>query len=160
EVNKPFTPVLIDFGVATKVIPPPAATPYIMPPEQIKQVQLQTPPEMDRVDPVKVDVWGLGIMLYCMLGGQLPFKSRREKTLTDRIIRSRPLSLQALSPDVPPDLEELVIDGCLAKDPAHRLTLLEVGQLLRKYVDGRSEVTAQTSGSPAKKSGWASLFGR
>lgn len=154
EAGKPFQPVLIDFGIAARLQRPDAGSLYIMPPEQLSQVKLLSPPEL-AVDMTKVDVWGMGVVLYRILGGRLPFTARNEKSLTHLIMNSRPESLQGLRSDIPPDVEALIIDGCLAKDPNHRLSLLEVGKELARL--GRN-VVASKSATGRKKGGW--LFGR
>jgi serine/threonine-protein kinase len=130
--GEPYTPVLVDLGVATLIHPPIAVTLYITPPEQLRHTKMEIAPELENIDRKKVDVWGLGIVLYCMLGGRLPFVGS-EKSLTQRILRDRPTALTRLSSLIPAEMEELVIDGCLAKNPADRLTMLELGRCLRNY---------------------------
>lgn len=143
EAGRPFMPVLVDFGIATRVLPPPGMTLYIMSPEQLPHGSIYSAPELSDNDSMKIDVWGLGVVLYRMLGGKLPFSGRNEKSLTERIRESRPTSLRSLSPLVTAGLDEIVIDGCLAKNPADRLTLLQLGRELRRVAgDG---VLAQKS---------------
>lgn len=145
EAGKAYAPVLIDFGVATRLRPPDGVAPYITPPESIRQANMMNAPELGQdIDRRKVDVWGLGVVLYRMLGGRLPFTSRNEKRLTDRILNERPTSLAQLSPVISPELDMLIIDGCLAKDPHNRLSMVELGHQLRAYGDG---VVASRDGS-------------
>lgn len=158
--GRSFTPVLVDFGIATRVQQPNAGSLYIMPPEKVAEVKLQTPPEMASTDQTKVDVWGLGVVLYRMLGGALPFVGRNERSLTQRIRSSRPMSLEKLSPDIPPEIDQLIIDGCLAKNPQHRLTMIELGYLLRDIVGNGSVVAQQDAESNSKGGFLGRLFGR
>lgn len=152
QAGHSFTPVLVDFNTVTRVISPSAATIYIMAPEQLPPGDFY-PSSHD--DAVKIDVWGLGVVLYRMLSGRLPFSGRNEKSLTDRIRESRPTSLRGLSPLVTSGLDEMVIDGCLAKNPADRLSLLQLAQELKRI--GGDGVPAQKGGAPAKtKSRWFS----
>lgn len=142
--GQPFTPVLVDFGISTRIQSPNAGSLYIMPPEKVDEVKMESAPEMkEEVDRKMVDVWGLGIMMYRMLGGQLPFTGRNERGMTQRIRHSRPTSLRQLTAGIPGEMDEMIIDGCLAKDPRQRLTMLEVGRWLSNLVDG--EVVAQIS---------------
>ncbi|MCA9984718.1 MAG: serine/threonine protein kinase [Anaerolineales bacterium] len=140
--GQPFTPVLIDFGIATRVkMQVEAGSLYIMAPEQLIQANMTKPPELyAEPDPTKVDVWGLGVLLYRMLGGRLPFEARSERSLTDRIITSRPTSLGRLA-NIAPEVDELILEGCLAKNPAQRLDMLQVGTYLSRLAHG---ATVQT----------------
>jgi eukaryotic-like serine/threonine-protein kinase len=85
-------------------------TPEYMAPEAL---------QMDAGQDHRVDVYSLGVILFELLSGSVPFEGR----YADVIVRlsTQPLpSLAALRPDVPPALVQ-VIEGCLAKDPAARL---------------------------------------
>ena len=88
-----------------------------------------------------------------MLGGKLPFSGRTTERITSHITTSIPVSLMRLSPNIPPKLNELIIDGCLAKQPKNRPTILEVGETLRKF-GGDGDVTAITSTKIKQKSKW------
>jgi serine/threonine protein kinase len=145
-----YTPTLIDFGIATRAkLQSAAGSFYIMSPEQLSQAKMLSAPEVSqKLDHTKVDVWGMGVLLYRMLGGRLPFEGRDERSITSRILKSRPESLLALAKDVPPRLDSLIIDGCLAKDPTHRLPLVELGRELRVWGEG---VTASRDATTGRK---------
>lgn len=150
EVGQPFEPVLVDFGIATKMTKQSQkGTLYIMSPEQVAMRQDNVPPELRQalqanLDRVKVDVWGLGVVLYTLISGQLPFKGKSRRGMTTRILKETPdpLTKSAQLP-VSPFIEELILDGCLSKDPRTRLSLLELGLALKKYAQG---VVATRSG--------------
>lgn len=154
--GQPFLPVLIDFGIATRIQQPSAGSLYIMSPEMVARMKGDRPPEIaENVDRAKGDVWSIGVILYRMLGGQLPFSGRTERSVTQQIYRSRPTALQRLAGEIPKELDKLVIDGCLAKEPEHRIGLLELGQWLSEFVNG--DVVASQSADKGKANG---IFGR
>jgi serine/threonine-protein kinase len=134
--GEPFVPVLVDFGIATRLrvmLQTEAGSLYIMAPEQLGQASLAQAPELAHAfDPTKVDVWGIGVLLYRMLGGRLPFAERNQERLVDLIRTSRPTPLATLAEEMPPEIDSLVIDGCLAKDPRYRIDLVALGRHLNQ----------------------------
>jgi serine/threonine protein kinase len=112
------------------------------------------------INAAKIDVWGLGVILYRMLGGQLPFSSNNERRLTDQIRNYRPESLYELSPDVSRHLDEIIIDGCLAKNASHRLNLLELGKELKRLADGGVPATTEPKPAWSPASFVRRVFGR
>ena len=157
EAGAAFSTTLIDFGIATRTrLQIHAGSANVMAPEQLKQARMETPPEFSAdIDLKKVDVWGLGIMLYRMLGGRLPFEDRDEGRLTSRIIASHPSSLQQLSQNIPAEIDRLILEGCLAKLPEDRLSMVELGHELRRLGHGVSA----SKGARTRRLGWP-FFGR
>ncbi len=86
-------------------------TPAYMAPEQAKG-------EMDKVGPAS-DIYSLGVIFYQMLNGDLPFKSDTPWGLMHKHITELPPSLKESNPDIPPELEAIVM-RCLEKDPQDR----------------------------------------
>ncbi|MGH9768543.1 MAG: serine/threonine protein kinase [Blastocatellia bacterium] len=65
------------------------------------------------------DIYSLGIILYRMLGGKLPFNSPSMSELIRMQLTTEASSLSKLRPETPPGVENLV-KSMLAKDPARR----------------------------------------
>ena len=67
----------------------------------------------------RVDIYAVGLILYEMLTAETPFDAPSAVELMMQRIRERPKSPAAVVPDVPPDLERVVM-RCLERDPAAR----------------------------------------
>lgn len=135
--GEPFDPTLVDFGIATRItLQTDAGTTYIMSPEQISQIQNGGAGYREDPDHKKVDVWGLGVMLYRMLGGRLPFDSRNQKTLTTQIVNGRPPSLKTLNSEVSNEMDDLIVNYCLNKDHQRRIDLGELWRYLSRLGQG------------------------
>lgn len=72
----------------------------------------------DRVDH-RSDLWSLGVVLYELLAGRLPFQQEQGPAIMYEILNREPASLEELRPGLPPGLRDL-IDRLLQKDPARR----------------------------------------
>lgn len=80
-------------------------------------------PEQVRGQPVdaRSDLFSLGVVLYEMLSGKRPFRRETAADTMSAILHEKPPSLAAVLPEIPAELEGIVI-RCLEKQLADRLS--------------------------------------
>jgi serine/threonine-protein kinase len=65
------------------------------------------------------DLFALGVTLFQLLAGQLPFRADSMTGLMDKIANAEPPPLNTIRPELPPCVS-IIIDRALKKDPAAR----------------------------------------
>ncbi|MGE0398839.1 MAG: serine/threonine protein kinase [Kofleriaceae bacterium] len=100
-------------------------TPQYLSPEQAKGARVTS----------KSDVYSLGVMAYEMFLEQLPFEAETSAEIMAMHLRAIPPAPSELWPDIPPELEQLLL-VMLAKNPDNRPTMKEVAQTLESIRTG------------------------
>jgi serine/threonine protein kinase len=130
-----WKPFVMDFGIAREQSAPGitstgmvVGTPFYMSPEQAKgKVN-----EINR----RSDVYSLGITLFELLSGEVPFKGDTPVEILMKIIQKDPPPLRKVNSRIPVDLETIVMK-CIEKDPNRRYGYAkELAEDLQRYLDG------------------------
>jgi serine/threonine protein kinase len=116
---------ITDFGAALSISTDTTqisgvGSPAYMSPEQLKEESLNH----------QTDMFSLGVVMYQLLVGQLPFKGSTSYSMVHQIINVDPPPPSTLRPDVPAEVDRIVMRS-LEKNPADRyLTWDEFAQAL------------------------------
>ncbi len=144
--------VVLDFGISKSPIVDLYLTgadsllgsPHFMSPEQIA-----SPRDVDR----RSDIWSLGVTLFQLVSGALPFEGSSAAVVADRVCSISPRELARACPSAPSALQAIVA-RCLRRDPADRYQ--DVVELAREL----GSLTRAGAGGDPRKVELASAAGR
>jgi serine/threonine protein kinase/Flp pilus assembly protein TadD len=157
-VNKSGLVKLLDFGIALIEQPevdPNAATStmaFLTRPGTVVGTLAYMSPEHAQGGGVgpRSDIFSLGVVLYQMLTGTLPFQAASQVRLLYEIVHTPAPALSRMRPELPPALDR-VVEKALEKDP--ELRYQSAGELLRdlKEISRQLETGVQASKISASK---------
>jgi eukaryotic-like serine/threonine-protein kinase len=130
-LSQPFDVKLSDFGVAriesaTHTEITGVGSPAYMSPEQLTESPLDH----------RTDIYSLGVLMYQLLAGRLPFHAPSAAELTRRIVNDEATRLHELRPTLPEAIEAIV-GRAMQKDPRLRYqSWLEFGRDLAAMARG------------------------
>ncbi len=137
-VDRQGNACILDFGLAlrsteSRVTLPGTCigTPAYMSPEQALGKEIDA----------RSDLWSLGVVLFEMLTGRLPFKGERDLGVMYAIVNQEPASATSIRREIP-DVLQTILDKALAKDPKDRYqTATEISNDLRTVRESASSHT-------------------
>ncbi len=102
-------------------------TPYYMAPEQARGEK-----DIDE----RIDIWSVGVMLFQMLSGKLPYPGDSYNAVISKILTEPAVSAREAAPDIPEDLAAIV-DKALAKNRDERYRDVKtLAKALEPFCDG------------------------
>jgi serine/threonine protein kinase len=90
------------------------------------------PEQISGKSSIASDVWALGVLLYALATGLLPFYDENQKNLMDMILECDPEPPRRVEPEIPEELEEIILK-CLRKDPDQRFQ--DAGELKDRLLE-------------------------
>ncbi len=153
-VRRDLTLALIDYGLASEgasddgmlaSLTPVLGTPEYMAPEQVRNAR----------NDARTDVYSVGVILYQMLTGSLPFESGDPWLSAQMRVTGDPAAPRSINPAITPEAEEIVLRA-LRRDPGERYAsvasfqseldapgLVEVSGLSSRLVAPRTRLSIQ-----------------
>ncbi|WP_437733447.1 serine/threonine-protein kinase [Sorangium sp. So ce1335] len=138
---------ILDFGISkllgeeltrTEVA---LGTPSYMAPEQMTSAR--------SVD-ARADIWALGVILYKLVTGTVPFRASTPSELGMKVLFGEPTPPEQARPDLPPGLAQVIL-RCLQREPARRFaTAAQLAAALAPFASAQPAVPEGAMGAPGR----------
>ncbi|HEV7998586.1 MAG TPA: protein kinase, partial [Planctomycetaceae bacterium] len=137
-------PVLVDFGLALddssaggRELGLVSGTPSYMAPEQVAGAA-------HRIDG-RTDIYSLGVVLYQMLCGRVPFRASTTRELLRQVRDDEPQPLRQIVLNLPPELERICFKALAKRIQDRYVTASDLAEDLRRALQLASDTTASSS---------------
>lgn len=130
---------VLDFGISKLVDAEVAltrpgstmGTPAYMAPEQLD----------DKLGPIdgRTDIYSLGLILYELVAGNVPFRSEGFFNMVKEILVGSPMSLRAVNKDVHPLLDKVVLKATSRQADKRYVNMTELAEALAEYLTSTTD---------------------
>lgn len=139
---------LMDFGIARLV----GSQRLTRADRVVGTLEYMAPELLNGAEPsVQSDLYAMGVLMYEMLSGKMPFEPTTESTLITQILTKKPIPIRNRTADLPRSVEE-ILDKLLQKKPEKRfdkasdlkyalLSVVSAGPIVLQTVEGKSGKT-------------------
>ena len=145
-------PIIMDFGLARRARGETArltqsgmamGTPAYMAPEQVQG-------KLEEIGPVS-DIYSLGVILYELLAGRLPFSGSDAMATLSQVLLETPPPPSQFRPDLDKGLEAICLKAMAKKAEDRYASMAELSTALQEYLSGSSSKLPPPPASPAAK---------